>query len=234
MNSHVSEALDGSKIKEELRATLAKNIISARKAKAKVLGRTYTQEQLAEDSGHSTTAIAQIERGEVDPRLSTIAGIALALNVNPVFLLFGRSEIELLYQMIRELDEDSLSDLSERLFSDNLSEIEKLANSSLPKHRVKASQVSAATMALQLNKQLAQNAIEAAEAGQQLAESALDMMDESMKLGVSTSVGIGAAMAGIMGATVGAFMGMSEKGVSDLLRDTRISPQSPSEKNSAK
>ncbi|MEY3045696.1 MAG: hypothetical protein RL242_2538, partial [Pseudomonadota bacterium] len=154
MNSHVSEALDGSKIKEELRATLAKNIISARKAKAKVLGRTYTQEQLAEDSGHSTTAIAQIERGEVDPRLSTIAGIALALNVNPVFLLFGRSEIELLYQMIRELDEDSLSDLSERLFSDNLSEIEKLANSSLPKHRVKASQVSAATMALQLNKQL--------------------------------------------------------------------------------
>ena len=234
MNSHVSEALDVSKIKEELRATLAKNIISARKAKAKVLGRTYTQEQLAEDSGHSTTAIAQIERGEVDPRLSTIAGIALALNVNPVFLLFGRSEIELLYQMIRELDEDSLSDLSERLFSENLSEIEKLANSSLPKHRVKASQVSAATMALQLNKQLAQNAIEAAEAGQQLAESALDMMDESMKLGVSTSVGIGAAMAGIMGATVGAFMGMSEKGVSDLLRDTRTSPQSPSEKNSAK
>ena len=234
MNSHVSEALDVSKIKEELRATLAKNIISARKAKAKVLGRTYTQEQLAEDSGHSTTAIAQIERGEVDPRLSTIAGIALALNVNPVFLLFGRSEIELLYQMIRELDEDSLSDLSERLFSENLSEIEKLANSSLPKHRVKASQVSAATMALQLNKQLAQNAIEAAEAGQQLAESALDMMDESMKLGVSTSVGIGAAMAGIMGATVGAFMGMSEKGVSDLLRDTRVSPQPPSEKNSAK
>ena len=234
MNSHVSEALDASKIKEELRATLAKNIISARKAKAKVLGRTYTQEQLAEDSGHSTTAIAQIERGEVDPRLSTIAGFALALNVNPVFLLFGRSEIELLYQMIRELDEDSLSDLSERLFSDNLSEIEKLANSSLPKHRVQASQVSAATMALQLNKQLAQNAIEAAEASQQLAESALDMMDESMKLGVSTSVGIGAAMAGIMGATVGAFMGMSEKGVSDLLRDTRMSPQSPSEKNSAK
>ena len=234
MNSHVSEDLDVSKIKEELRATLAKNIISARKAKAKVLGRTYTQEQLAEDSGHSTTAIAQIERGEVDPRLSTIAGIALALNVNPVFMLFGRSEIELLYQMIRELDEDSLSDLSERLFSDNLNEIEKLANSSLPKHRVKASQVSAATMALQLNKQLAQNAIEAAEASQQLAESALDMMDESMKLGVSTSVGIGAAMAGIMGATVGAFMGMSEKGVSDLLRDTRISPQSPPEKNSAK
>jgi len=149
-------------------------------------------------------------------------------------LLFGRSEIELLYQMIRELDEDSLSDLSERLFSDNLSEIEKLANSSLPKHRVKASQVSAATMALQLNKQLAQNAIEAAEASQQLAESTLDMMDESMKLGVSTSVGIGAAMAGIMGATVGAFMGMSEKGVSDLLRDTRVPPQSPSEKNSAK
>ena len=117
---------------------------------------------------------------------------------------------------------------------DGDAEIEKLANSSLPKHRVKASQVSAATMALQLNKQLAQNAIEAAEASQQLAESALDMMDESMKLGVSTSVGIGAAMAGIMGATVGAFMGMSEKGVSDLLRDTRIPPQSPSEKNSAK
>lgn len=229
------EAPDGSRIKEELRATLAKNIISARKAKAKVLGRTYTQEQLAEDSGHSTTAIAQIERGEVDPRLSTIAGIAVALNVNPVFLLFGRSEIELLYQMIRDLDEASLSDLSERLFSENWKEIEKLANSSLPKHRVKASQMSAATMALQINKQLAQNAMDAAEAGQQLAESAFDVMDESMKLGVSTSVGIGAAMAGIMGATVGAFMGMSDRGVSDLLRETRERRQPEvSEKKSAK
>jgi transcriptional regulator with XRE-family HTH domain len=213
------EPADSSRIKEELRATLAKNIISARKAKAKVLGRTYTQEQLADDSGHSTTAIAQIERGEVDPRLSTIAGIAVALNVNPVFLLFGRSEIELLYQMIRDLDEQSLSEISDKLFSENWNEIEQLANSSIPKHRVKASQISAATMALRLNKQLAQNAMDAAEAGQQIAESAIDVMDESMKLGMSTSVGIGAAMAGIMGATVGAFMGISDQKVSDLFRE---------------
>ena len=60
--------------KEELRAALAKNIVSARKAKAKMLGRHYTQEHLARDSGISTTAIAQIERGDVDPRLSTITG----------------------------------------------------------------------------------------------------------------------------------------------------------------
>ena len=128
-------------VKEELRAALAKNIVSARKAKAKLLGRHYTQEQLAEDSGISTTAIAQIERGEVDPRLSTITGIAVALGVNPVFLLFGRQEIETLHQMIQGLDAQSFTELSERFFSDSIKEIEKLANSSLPKQQVKASQM---------------------------------------------------------------------------------------------
>ncbi|MGA1597595.1 MAG: helix-turn-helix domain-containing protein [bacterium] len=209
------ESID--RVKEELRATLAKNIVSARKAKAKILDRHYTQEQLAEDSGISTTAIAQIERGEVDPRLSTIAGIAHALGVNPVFLLFGKQEIELLHQMILELDESSLSELSVRLFSDSVKEIEKLANSSLPKHQVKASQMSAGVVALKINQRLAKNAMEAVEASQQLTESAMNAMDESVKIGVGTSVGIGAAVAGIMGATIGAFMGMANNEMADLL-----------------
>ncbi len=209
------ESID--RVKEELRATLAKNIVSARKAKAKILDRHYTQEQLAEDSGISTTAIAQIERGEVDPRLSTIAGIAHALGVNPVFLLFSKQEIELLHQMILELDESSLSELSVRLFSDSVKEIEKLANSSLPKHQVKASQMSAGVVALKINQRLAKNAMEAVEASQQLTESAMSAMDESVKIGVGTSVGIGAAVAGIMGATIGAFMGMANNEMADLL-----------------
>lgn len=196
-------------VKEELRAALAKNIVSARKAKAKLLGRHYTQEQLAEDSGISTTAIAQIERGEVDPRLSTITGIAVALGVNPVFLLFGRQEIETLHQMIQGLDAQSFTELSERFFSDSLKEIEKLANSSLPRQQVKASQMGAGAIAMQINRQLAQNTLEAVEVGQQLTEKAMEVVDDSVKLSVGTSVGIGAAMAGIMGATIGALMSAS-------------------------
>ncbi len=225
----MSREENAERIKEELRATLAKNIVSARKAKAKVLGRHYTQEQLADDSGISTTAIAQIERGEVDPRLSTIAGIAYALGVNPVFLLFGKQEIELLHQMILELDEASLSELSVRLFSDSVKEIEKLANSSLPKHQVKASQMSAGAVALKINQRLAQNALEAVEASQHLTESAMSAMDESVKIGVGTSVGIGAAVAGIMGATIGAFMGMANNDMSEML-----SGETPSDPNASK
>jgi transcriptional regulator with XRE-family HTH domain len=182
--------------KEELRAMLAKNIVSARKAKAKLLGRHYTQEKLAADSGISTTAIAQIERGEVDPRLSTITGIAVALEVNPVFLLFGRQEIETLHQMIEGLDAQSFTELSERFFSNSIKEIDKLANSSLPRQQVKASQMGAGAIAMQINQQLAQNTLEA-----------MEVVDDSVKLSVGTSVGIGAAMAGIMGATIGALMG---------------------------
>ena len=179
--------------KEELRAMLAKNIVSARKAKAKLLGRHYTQEKLAADSGISTTAIAQIERGEVDPRLSTITGIAVALEVNPVFLLFGRQEIETLHQIIEGLDAQSFTELSERFFSNSIKEINKLANSSLPRQQIKASQMGAGAIAMQINQQLAQNTLE--------------VVDDSVKLSVGTSVGIGAAMAGVMGATIGALMG---------------------------
>ena len=179
--------------KEELRAMLAKNIVSARKAKAKLLGRHYTQEKLAADSGISTTAIAQIERGEGDPRLSTITGIAVALEVNPVFLLFGRQEIETLHQMIEGLDAQSFTELSERFFSNSIKEINKLANSSLPRQQIKASQMGAGAIAIQINQQLAQNTLE--------------VVDDSVKLSVGTSVGIGAAMAGVMGATIGALMG---------------------------
>ena len=213
----VTQEQNADRIKEDLRATLAKNIVSARKAKAKVLGRHYTQEQLAEDSGISTTAIAQIERGEVDPRLSTIAGVAHALGVNPVFLLFGKQEIELLHQMILELDESSLGELSVRLFSDSMKEIEKLANSSLPKQQVKASQMSASAVALKINQRLTQNTLEAVETSQQITESAMNAVDESVKIGVGASVGIGAAVAGIMGATIGAFMGMANNEMSEML-----------------
>ena len=172
---------------------LAKNIVSARKAKATLLGRHYTQEKLAADSGISTTAIAQIERGEVDPRLSTITGIAVALEVNPVFLLFGRQEIETLHQMIEGLDAQSFTELSERFFSNSIKEINKLANSSLPRQQIKASQMGAGAIAMQINQQLAQNTLE--------------VVDDSVKLSVGTSVGIGAAMAGVTGATIGALMG---------------------------
>ncbi|MBQ31505.1 MAG: hypothetical protein CL923_02985 [Deltaproteobacteria bacterium] len=49
------------------------------------------------------------------------------------------------------------------------------------------------------NHQPSQNTLEAMESGQQFTEKALQVVDDSVQLSVGTSVGIGAAMAGIMG-----------------------------------
>ena len=56
-------------------------------------GYKWTQEDLAERSGLTTTYIGQVERGDKVPSLTVVLKLALALNVHPSALLetFGFS-----------------------------------------------------------------------------------------------------------------------------------------------
>jgi len=54
-------------------------------------GHRWTQEDLAERSGLTTTYIGQVERGDKVPSLTVVLKLALALNVHPseMFETFG-------------------------------------------------------------------------------------------------------------------------------------------------
>lgn len=67
---------------------LARNLVVARAA----IG--WTQHQLARRSRISRATIAHIEATESDPRLSTVVMLAQALNVSPLCLLLGETEID--------------------------------------------------------------------------------------------------------------------------------------------
>ena len=52
--------------------------------------RLLTQEELSERSGVGVTSIIRVERGQVEPRFSTIRKLARALEVEPRELVDGR------------------------------------------------------------------------------------------------------------------------------------------------
>jgi len=66
---------------EALKVLLSQNVKRLREAAG------YSQETLAEKAGISLPFLGAIERGEKWPRPSTLAGIALALDVNAYILL---------------------------------------------------------------------------------------------------------------------------------------------------
>lgn len=86
-----------SSVHERLRATLARNVMLARRAKF------LNQGELAERANHSRQALAEIETGVADPTLSTICDFANALNINPFMLLLGDGDFNLLVEMSEEL-----------------------------------------------------------------------------------------------------------------------------------
>lgn len=77
---------------------LARNLIAARTAAG------WTQEALSAAARISRATIAQLETGSSDPRLSTIAALAQALNVPTVALLVGIGEFQLLAKAHLEVD----------------------------------------------------------------------------------------------------------------------------------
>jgi len=84
-------------LQERMRATLAKNILLARRAKY------LNQGELAEKAGHSRATLAQIENGKADPALSTIVDLCNALNLSPFLLLLGEADFKLLVEMSEEM-----------------------------------------------------------------------------------------------------------------------------------
>jgi transcriptional regulator with XRE-family HTH domain len=65
------------------RAVLASNIRAARNAAR------MTQDEAADASGMQSAVYSRIERGEVDPRVSSLLRIASGLGVEPADLLRG-------------------------------------------------------------------------------------------------------------------------------------------------
>jgi DNA-binding XRE family transcriptional regulator len=116
-------------IVENTLETVARNLSAAR------IGMALSQEQLAEAADVSRATIVQIESGAGDPRLSTIAAIAGALNISPMFLLLGRIDM----QAIASVANSSEAALMQEHFSeDSIETMQRLLRSGLAKNRNKA------------------------------------------------------------------------------------------------
>jgi len=74
----------------EIRQGFARNLLLARKAK------NMTQADLARAAGVSRATVAQIEGEDVDPKLSTLALLADALDMTPVWLLMTEQDLSIL------------------------------------------------------------------------------------------------------------------------------------------
>ena len=111
------------------REALARNLSAARTATG------LSQDQLAEAAGISRATVIQLEAGQGDPRLSTLTALATALDVAPVFFLFGRDELNAIATLHK-------SDDAKRVQA-HLSKVEqdvmrRLLRSELPKNRTRA------------------------------------------------------------------------------------------------
>ncbi len=77
-----------------LKAVLKQNLSIARQV------RRITQDELALRSGVSRTTIIQLEKGEGDPKLSTVVSLAIVLGIAPVLLLFGLDEMKAVQRLV--------------------------------------------------------------------------------------------------------------------------------------
>lgn len=114
---------------ERAREIVARNLVAARSA----LG--ISQDKLAEDAGVSRATIILVESAEGDPRLSTIAALAEALGISPVFLLLGREELEAIERVATCPD---AARVREHLSDDELETMRRLLSSGIPKNTTKA------------------------------------------------------------------------------------------------
>lgn len=114
---------------EDLRDTLACNLSAARSA----LG--LSQDQLAAAGGVSRATINQLEGAEGDPRLSTLAGLSVALGVCPVFLLLGQDE---LIAIAKAPGSKQAKDIQVHLTPKDLDTMRRLLMSGVAKNRTKA------------------------------------------------------------------------------------------------
>jgi len=111
------------------RETLARNLSAARTATG------LSQDQLAGAAGISRATVIQLEAGEGDPRLSTLTGLATALDVSPVFFLFGRDELKAIAALRQSADAKRVQ---AQLSKEEHEVMRGLLRSGLPKNRTKA------------------------------------------------------------------------------------------------
>ena len=122
------------------KATLAKNVVVARKA------RGWTQEELAARSGVSRATIAMIEGANAShgPSLETLTHLATSLGVSPVMLLMGDREL----QAVIEIAQTTPKKLLEHEISDeSVEEMRRLIHSGMQKNLFRAVKIGVATAA---------------------------------------------------------------------------------------
>jgi transcriptional regulator with XRE-family HTH domain len=121
------------KARESSDAVLAKNLIVARGI------RGVTQQDLSAKSGISRATIAQLESGYSDPRLSTIALLADALNVPLIFLLVGITDAQILAELPGRIQSAPL-----QISTQDLRRMQHLVATGLLKDRLRAARLGAA------------------------------------------------------------------------------------------
>jgi transcriptional regulator with XRE-family HTH domain len=122
-------------VEEVLATTLAKNVSTAREARA------MTQAALAKAARTSRATINQIESGHSDPRLSTIANVAAALEVSPLLLLVARHEFVSVQELIQ--DTPRAQAVTNAVSPEQLSQIATLFDSGLRRDRKAAARLAA-------------------------------------------------------------------------------------------
>ncbi len=104
----------------ELQLTLGESLALARKAEG------LTQGELAEEAGLSRATIANIESGGADPKVSTIAELARALDMSPAWLLMSEEDMDVIGELATS---DDVSRLREKLSDDLVSQISTMIRS---------------------------------------------------------------------------------------------------------
>lgn len=104
----------------ELQLSLGESLALARKAEG------LTQGELAEEAGLSRATIANIESGGADPKLSTIAELAKALDISPAWLLMSEEDMEVMGEIATS---DDVSRLQEVLPKDLVDQISTMVRS---------------------------------------------------------------------------------------------------------
>jgi transcriptional regulator with XRE-family HTH domain len=141
-------------LQEQAREAVARNLSAARSA----LG--ISQDQLAETAGVSRATINQLESADGDPRLTTLAAVAAALGVSPMFLLLGHDEIRAIAHASGSLE---LRNVQAHMPAESLEVMRRLLGSGIPRNRAKA--VAMGTSAAQAAGFAASGAIAAAAIG---------------------------------------------------------------------
>lgn len=104
----------------ELQLTLGESLALARKAE------DLTQGELAEEAGLSRATIANIESGGADPKVSTVAELARALDMSPAWLLMSEEDMDVLGELATS---DDVSRLRKMLSDDLVSQISTMIRS---------------------------------------------------------------------------------------------------------